>query len=87
MNCYSAVAVPVLQKGIWIEEWRHLLRRVALVKADVSEELSASFIRVTRLQGDFVFLRSVSRLLFPAKVVAISPILVTFMIESLSSRR
>jgi hypothetical protein len=31
------------------EEWRLLLRRVALVRTDVSEELSASFVRVTRI--------------------------------------
>jgi hypothetical protein len=28
-----------------------MLRRVALVRTDVSEELSASFIRVTRIGG------------------------------------
>jgi hypothetical protein len=28
-----------------------MLRRVALVRTDVSEELSASFIRVTRIDG------------------------------------
>jgi hypothetical protein len=50
-----------------------MLRRVALVRTDVSEELSASFIRVTRI-GELgttlavthaakKFLRSVSRLL------------------------
>jgi hypothetical protein len=60
-----------------------MLRRVALVRADVSEEPSASFIRVTRI-GKLgttlavtsyrrtlrrVFLRSVLRLLFTASVV------------------
>jgi hypothetical protein len=55
-----------------------MLRRVALVRADVSEELSASFIRV-------VFLRSVSRLLVTASVVPRSLILVTLMKEVLSS--
>jgi hypothetical protein len=51
-----------------------MLRRVALVRTDVSEELSASFIRVTRI-GELgttpavtsnrrtLFLRSVRRLL------------------------
>jgi hypothetical protein len=55
-----------------------MLRRVALVKTDVSEELGASFIRVTRL----VFLRSVRRLLVAACVVPSSPILVTLMNEA-----
>jgi hypothetical protein len=59
-----------------------MLRRVALVRTDVSEELGASFIRVTRigklgttlavtskrrtLRRNVVFLRSVRRLLVPA---------------------
>jgi hypothetical protein len=64
-----------------------ILRRVALVRTDVSEEPSASFIRVTRI-GELgttlatdarceeipVFLRSVRRLLVAASVVPISPI-------------
>jgi hypothetical protein len=54
-----------------------MLRRVALVRTDVSEELSPSFIRV--------FLRSVRWLLFTASVVPSSPILVTLMKEVLSS--
>jgi hypothetical protein len=69
-----------------------MLRRVTLVRVDVSEELSASFIRVTRigelgttLVVTFVFLRSVRRLLGMANVVPISTILVTLMIETLSS--
>jgi hypothetical protein len=56
-----------------------MLRRVALVRTDVSEELSASFIRVTRR-----ILRSVLRLV-TASVVPSSPILVTLMKEALSS--
>jgi hypothetical protein len=52
-----------------------MLSRVALVRTDVSEELSASFIRVT----------SVRRLLVTASVVPDSPILVTLMKEALSS--
>jgi hypothetical protein len=56
-----------------------MLHRVALVRADVSEELSASFIRV------LVFLRSVRRLLVTASVVPSSPILVTLMKEAPSS--
>jgi hypothetical protein len=58
-----------------------MLRRVALVRTDVSEELSASIIRVTRI-GEL--LRSVRRLLVTANVVPSSPILVTLMMEALS---
>jgi hypothetical protein len=57
-----------------------MLRRVALVITDVSEKISASVIRVTK-----VFLRSVRRLLVSASVVPSSPILVTLMKEALSS--
>jgi hypothetical protein len=53
-----------------------MLRLVALVRADVSEELSASFIRVTS---------AARRLLVTARVVPSSPILVTLMKEALSS--
>jgi hypothetical protein len=49
-----------------------MLRRVALVRTDVSEEPGASFIRVRRL-------------LVAACVVPSSPILVTLMMEPLSS--
>jgi hypothetical protein len=56
-----------------------MLRRVALVRTDVSADLSASFIRV------LVFLRSVCRLLVTATVVPSSTILVTLMKEALSS--
>jgi hypothetical protein len=56
-----------------------MLRRVALVRTNVSEELSASFIRVV------VFLRNERRLLVTARVVPSSPILVTMMKEALSS--
>jgi hypothetical protein len=56
-------------------------------------ELSASFIRVTRIgelgtlavTSNLVFLRSVRRLLVTASVVHSSPILVTLMKEALSS--
>jgi phospholipid N-methyltransferase len=54
-----------------------MLRRVALVRPDVSEELRASFIRA--------FLHSVRRLLVTSSVVPSSPILVTLMMEALSS--
>jgi hypothetical protein len=68
-----------------------MLRRVALVRTDVSEELSASFIRVTRI-GELgmtlaVFLRSVRRLLVTSSVVPSSPILVTLMKETLSASK
>jgi hypothetical protein len=65
-----------------------MLRRVAHVRTDVSEELSASFIRVTRtgeLETTFVFLRRVRRLLVTASVVPSSPIVVTLMKEAPSS--
>jgi hypothetical protein len=57
-----------------------MLRRVALVRANASEELNASFIRVTRIcelgttlaltsnRRALVFLRSVRRLLVTASV-------------------
>jgi hypothetical protein len=62
-----------------------MLRYVALVRTDVSEELSTSFIRVTRIgELTWLFLRSVRRLLVTASVVPSSPILVTLM-EALSS--
>jgi hypothetical protein len=66
-----------------------MLRRAALVRTDVSEELNASFIRLTRISelGTTlaVFLRSLRRLLVTASVVPSSPILVTLMKETLSS--
>jgi hypothetical protein len=71
-----------------------MLRRMSLIRTDVSEELSASFIRVTRIgelgrtlavtNRNFVFLRSVLRLLAPASLPSL-PILVTLMMEGLSS--
>jgi hypothetical protein len=73
-----------------------MLRHVVLVRTDVSEELSSSFIRVSRIgelgttlavtsNRHLVFLRSVSRLLDTANVVSSLPILVTLMKEALSS--
>jgi hypothetical protein len=59
-----------------------MLRRVALVRTDVSVELSVSFIRVS---SGLVFLRSVRRLLVTASVVPSSSIFVTLMKEALSS--
>jgi hypothetical protein len=70
-----------------------MLRRVALIRTEVSEEISASIIRVTRI-GELgmlavtsnrrMFLRSVRRLLVTANVPS-SPILVTLMMDALSS--
>jgi hypothetical protein len=73
-----------------------MLRRVALVRTDVSEEHSATFIRVTRISElgttlavtsnprTLVFLCSVCRLLVTANVPS-SQILVTLMKEALGS--
>jgi hypothetical protein len=73
-----------------------MLRRVALVRTDVSEELSASFIKGTRIDElgtthaakkyqVMVLLRSVCRLLVAASVVPSSPIIFTLMKEALRS--
>jgi hypothetical protein len=51
-----------------------ILRRVALVRTDVLDELSASIIRVTG---------SVRRLLVTANIVPSSPIFVTLMLEAI----
>jgi hypothetical protein len=69
-----------------------MLRRVALVRTEVSGEPRASFIRVIRFgelgtlavtsnRRTLVFLHSVRRLLVPASVVPSSPILVTLIKE------
>jgi hypothetical protein len=64
---------------------------VALVRTDVTAELTASFIRVTRvgelgtMLAHLVFLRSVRRLLVTASVVPSPQILVTLMKEALCS--
>jgi hypothetical protein len=71
-----------------------MLRRVALVRTDVSEQLCASIIRVTRI-GELgttlayyaVFHRSMIRLLFTANVVSNTPILVTLMTEAIGSSK
>jgi hypothetical protein len=55
-----------------------MLRRVALVRKDVSEELGASFIRVARIS-------ELGTMLVAASVVPSSPILATLMKEALSS--
>jgi hypothetical protein len=68
-----------------------MLRRVALVRTDISEKLSASLITVTRI-GELgttlavsSILRSVRRLLITASVVPSSLYLVTLMKEELGS--
>jgi hypothetical protein len=58
-----------------------MLRRVALVRTDVSEELNASFIRMIRI-GE-LGKPSMRRLLVTASVVPSSPI-VTLMKEAIS---
>jgi hypothetical protein len=68
-----------------------MLRHVALVRTDVSEELSASVIRMTRINELGTTLAvtsnrcSVSQLLVTASFVPTSPILVIVMEEALSS--
>jgi hypothetical protein len=65
-----------------------MIRRVALLRTDVSEELSFLIIRVTRI-GELGTTLAVTsnrrRLLVTAIVVPISPILVTLMNEALRS--
>jgi hypothetical protein len=71
-----------------------MLHRVALVRSDISEELSAAIIRVTigelrtlavtSNRRTLVFLRSVLQLLVTANVPS-SPIIFTLMMEVLSS--
>jgi hypothetical protein len=71
-----------------------MLHSVALVRTDVSEELSASFIRVTRngelgttlaVNSTRPISRGERRLLVTASVVPSSPIIVTLKMEALSS--
>jgi hypothetical protein len=71
------------RRWLWTMVSSGMLRRVALVRTDVSEELSASFIRVTRI-GELGTL-CMRRLLVTASVVPSLPILVTLMNEALSS--
>jgi hypothetical protein len=61
-----------------------MLRRVVLVRTDVSEELSASIMRVTRV-GELGTTLSVTRLSVAPKVVPNSPIIVVLMTEELGS--
>jgi hypothetical protein len=70
-----------------------MLHRVALVRTHVSEELSLSIIRVTRIGElgtkfaitNFVFLSIVRRWLVTVNVVPSSSILLTLMMEAVSS--
>jgi hypothetical protein len=64
-----------------------MLRRVALVRTDVSEELSTSINRVKRIGelGTTLAVTRVCRLLVTANTVPSSPILVTLMMVALSS--
>jgi hypothetical protein len=64
-----------------------MLRRVALVRTDISEELSASFIWLKRIGelGTTLALNSNRRTLVTTSVVHSSPILVTLMREALGS--
>jgi hypothetical protein len=64
-----------------------MLRLVALVKSDVSEEISASFIRVKRIDvlGTTLAATSNRRTLRRITSTGYSPILVTIMKETLSS--
>jgi hypothetical protein len=64
-----------------------MLRRVALVRTDVSEELSTSFIRVTKIGEVGTALAATSnrrRLLVASNAVPSSPILVTVVMKALS---
>jgi hypothetical protein len=64
-----------------------MLRRVDNVRTDGLEECSASIITVTRIgePGTTFVVTSTSMLLVRANVVPSSPILVTLMMEALSS--
>jgi hypothetical protein len=75
-----------------------MLRRVALVRIDVSVLLSASFIKVIRIgelgttlavtsKYHMVFLRNVRWFLVTASIIPSSPILLTLMKEGLRSSK
>jgi hypothetical protein len=61
-----------------------MLLHVILVRTEVSDECSASIIRVTRI-GEIAFIFSVRLLLVTAIVFPISRILVTLIMEALRS--
>jgi hypothetical protein len=80
---FEVFTVVTMTNGVFWD-----VSRVALVRTEVSEELCASFIRVTRigeLETTLALTSSVRRLLVTANVVPSSPILVTLMKEALSS--
>jgi hypothetical protein len=64
-----------------------MLRSVVIVRTEVSEEFSASIIRLTRIGelGTLAVTRTVRRLLVTANAVPSSLILVTLMMEALRS--
>jgi hypothetical protein len=62
-----------------------MLRRVALVRADVSEEISVSIIRMTRIGELRITLDLTSNRFLVTANVPSSPILVTLMIGALNS--
>jgi hypothetical protein len=70
----------VIFQGVDYEECR-----VALVRPEVSEERSASIIRLARISELGTTLRSVRRLLVTGNIVTCSSILVTLMMEVLRS--
>jgi hypothetical protein len=80
---FEVFTAVTMKNGVFLD-----LRRVTLVITDVSEEISASFILVTRigeLRTTLAVTSSVLRLLVTANVVPSSPILVTMMKEALIS--
>jgi hypothetical protein len=90
-NAVFSIAEPAAV-STYLYSWRMvssgILRRVALVRTDISEEPRASFIRVTiigELGTTLAVTISVRRLLVTASVVPSSPILVNLMKEALSS--
>jgi hypothetical protein len=78
---------PIHERWRWRMPSSGMLRRVALVRTDVSEEPIVSIIRVTRIGevSHLIFLRSVRRLLLKANVVPSSQLPVTLMMETLVS--
>jgi hypothetical protein len=99
-SCSWANSAPFYRVPIiWRMASSGTLRRVALVRTDVLEELNTSFIRVTRIgvgttlvvtsnrrtlrRKYLVLLRSLRRLLDTTSVVPSSPILVTLMKQAL----
>jgi hypothetical protein len=75
---FKNISTGIVKNGVFWD-----ISRVALVRTDVSKELSASFIRVTRIGelGTTLTVTSNRR----ASVVPSSPILVPLMMEALSS--